>query len=294
MSNFAANLKALRAKKSLKQEDLVVLVGITSSTLSNYEVGKTEPNLDTLVNFSNSLGVSVDVLLNGDASLIAKIADGKKQGIASLNASLHASLTGRNYPEIPDGTASDVSERMLAMYNRVPSVVTVDRAGNDSITYVPLRARAGYLAGFQDPEFISTLPTYSFPGMQNATFRMWEIEGHSMIPTFDDSDIIIGRFIENLSQIRNDRVHIIVTKNDGILIKRVLNRSVTDGKLILNSDNQKDPRDYPPIVIGVEEVLEVWYGVAKFTRQMRAPGEMYNKLIDLEARLTLLEHTKRT
>ncbi|MBT1702921.1 XRE family transcriptional regulator [Chryseosolibacter indicus] len=293
MSNFASNLKILRAKKQLKQEELAVLVGITASTLSNYEVGKTEPSLDTLVNFSNALGVSIDVLLSADASLIEKIADQKKQENASPNASPSASLIGKKYYSDENKFPSQVNETMMAMESRTPYVVTVDRQGRENIAFVPAKAKAGYLTGYHDPEFISTLPTYNFPGLQNATFRMFEIEGHSMIPTFDDSDIVIGRFVENLSQIRNDRVHIIITKHDGLLIKRVLNRAVSDGKLILNSDNQKDPREYPPIVIGVEEVLEVWYAVAKFTRQMRAPGEMYNKLIDLEARLTLLEDSQR-
>lgn len=287
MNNFKEVLQSLRKEKGLNQDELATSLGISRATVSDYERGRSQPDLDTLLKTATFFGISVDQLLGSVHPFQEEKAEKKRKNV-------HLNVHPTVHPTDNLNGSTDVNERMMAMYNRVPAVVTVDRSGNDSITYVPLRARAGYLAGFQDPEFISTLPTYSFPGMQNATFRMWEIEGHSMIPTFDDSDIIIGRFIENLSQIRNDRVHIVVTKNDGILIKRVLNRSVTDGKLILNSDNQKDPRDYPPIVIGVEEVLEVWYGVAKFTRQMRAPGEMYNKLIDLEARLTLLEHSKRT
>lgn len=290
MSTFNEAISYLRRRRGLKQAEIAEKIGVSSATWSDYERGKTQPNFDVLRRISEFFKVKADDLISEkpiDAHLIQIYSDNESQ------VKHTPKRTPKHTPNY-DFNLSESSQVNEKMYSRVPSVVTVDRAGQDTIAYVPIKARAGYLAGYQDPEFISTLPTYSFPGMQNATFRMFEIDGHSMIPTFDDSDIVIGRFVENLSQIRNDRVHIIVTNNDGILIKRVINRAESDGKLILNSDNQKDPRDYPPIVLNIEEVAEVWYAVARFTRQMRAPGDMYNRLIDLEARLTLLEHSQRT
>lgn len=276
MTLFGKTLLEQRKIKGLNQDELAGFIGISRATLSDYERGKTEPDFSTLVQIAKFFGISVDEMLG---NLSGEDAGGKKREKGNLIGNRSGNLTGQMM----------VQEAAVPDYQRIPKVVTVDREGRDNIAYVPIRAKAGYLAGYADPEFIQTLPTYNFPGLQNATFRMFEIEGHSMIPTFDDTDIIIGRFVESLSSIRNDRIHVLVTKTDGILVKRVLNRVVTDGKLILNSDNQKDPRDYPPIVITADEVIEVWYGVAKFTRQMRAPGEMYNRLIDLEARLTLIE-----
>ncbi len=171
----------------------------------------------------------------------------------------------------------------------MPQVVTVDSSGDENIVLVPQRARAGYLAGYEDPEFISSLPTYRLPGMDNGTFRMFEVYGHSMIPTFHESDIIVSRFVDNLADIRDDRVHVVVTKRDGVVVKRIFNRVATDGKVILNSDNQRHAGEYPPIIVGPEDILEIWYAVAYMSRQMRAPKELYNRMIDIEARLTLLE-----
>lgn len=279
MNRLAQNLVILRQKQGLKQAEIAEKTGIKRNTWSNWENAVAQPSLDDLTSIAQFFDISLDDLITSDLENVHPMGTGRsgKKGQKS------PSKSPSNSP------SNQVLTAAFRDTERMPHVVTVDREGRENIAYVPIRAKAGYLAGHADPQFISTLPTYNFPGLQNATFRMFEIEGHSMIPTFDDTDIIIGRFVENLSTVRNDRIHVIVTKNDGILVKRVLNRVVSDGKLILNSDNQKDPRDYPPIIVNVEDVIEVWYGVAKFTRQMRPPGEMYNRLIDLEARLTLIE-----
>jgi len=279
MNFFAQNIKALRTKKGLKQAELAEKLGFPRTTWSSYESSVSQPNIDGLLVIAEFFGITVTQLLQNDLSdahLLTEEPDAKK-------------LPKSTPKRTPNRTPIQVSEPSLTTWGRVPHVITVDHQGRENIVYVPVRAKAGYLSGFADPEFVSQLPTYSLPGYSNKTFRMFEVEGHSMIPTFEDSDIVIGKFVENLAEIRNDRVHIIITKHDGLLIKRVFNRVVSDEKLILNSDNQKDPREYPPIVIAPDEVLEVWYIVGRFTRQMRPPGEVRNHLIDHEARLILLE-----
>ena len=59
--------------------------------------------------------------------------------------------------------------------------------------------------------------------------------------------------------------------------------------MILKSDNYKHRDDYPDIVCNPDDVLEIWYVTANLTHQLRPPSEMYTRLIDLEARLTLTE-----
>jgi len=92
MSIFSENLKAFRRESGLKQGEIAELVGVTSSTWSNYEVGKSEPNIESIVKISTELGVSIDSLLKADVSLIAKQLIKKKRENASLNASLSVSL----------------------------------------------------------------------------------------------------------------------------------------------------------------------------------------------------------
>lgn len=278
MGVLSDNLKLLKVKKPFKQKEIASFVGVTVSTWSNYEIGKTEPNHETLIKISKFFGIPVDELLKeGNPFEETLISKNQQKGNVKGN------LT-RN-----PNSVQGVAEPGLQGYSRVPKVVTVDSAGNDNVVMVPLRARAGYLAGYEDPEFIQTLPTYRLPGLTHGTYRMFEIYGQSMVPTYHESDIVISRFVENLNEIRDDRVYIVVTQREGVVAKRVINRAHAEGKLILNSDNQRHPGEYPPIVVNPDEVLEIWYAVAFLSRQMRKPGEIYNRLNDVESRVTLLE-----
>ncbi|NOS92487.1 MAG: LexA family transcriptional regulator [Cyclobacteriaceae bacterium] len=279
MKMIHENLKALRVKSGLKQEEIANLVGITGKNWSSYERGKTEPNIETLVKLATEFKITVDTLVQRDVSLIAKTLVQKKQENARLNVS----------PSVSPMSLDQLNEPSGEYGNRVPKVVTVDNTGRDNVAFVPVKARAGYLAGYGDPEFVETLPAYSLPGLNNGIYRMFELEGQSMVPSLYESDLVIGRFVENMREIRSDRVHVVVTKRDGVVVKRVINRIEKDGVLILNSDNQRHKEDYPPIIVRPEDILEIWYAVVFMSRQFRAPGELYNRLIDVESRLTLME-----
>jgi len=276
MSTFSQNLKALRNRIGLKQAEIAEKVGITSSTWSNYEVGKSEPNTDVIVKIASALEVSVDELLTSEsrhAHLINEPSERyKRTPKRTPNAHLKPQKTG-------------FGEGVF----RAPSVITVDSQEKENVLFVPVKAHAGYLVGYGDQEYIGSLPAYSLPGLAHGTYRMFEVLGHSMVPTFHESDVIVARWVENLLEIRDNRIYVVLTQAQGVVVKRVINRVPTEGKLILNSDNQRHAGDYPPIIIEPEQVLEICYAVAYMSRQMREPGELYNRLIDVETRLTLLE-----
>lgn len=50
---LVAQLKQGRLDKGLKQSDVTKLTGIKNTTLSNYENGITEPNIDTFCSSAN-------------------------------------------------------------------------------------------------------------------------------------------------------------------------------------------------------------------------------------------------
>lgn len=57
------NIRSARKKVKLTLKELGKMVGVSESTMSNYETGKREPDFDTLRKFSEILEVSIDYLL---------------------------------------------------------------------------------------------------------------------------------------------------------------------------------------------------------------------------------------
>src|SRR6201999_1098787 len=88
-------------------------------------------------------------------------------------------------------------------------------ATND-IQLVPVKAAAGYLAGFADPEYIDELNTFTLPMLSPGTYRAFEIVGDSMLPTPSGS-IIIGEMTGNIEDVRSNQTYIIISRNEGIV-----------------------------------------------------------------------------
>ena len=61
--DFGLRLRELREKKRLSQQQLVDWLGLTRSSISNYENNTQTPPADTLVRLADIYGVSVDYLL---------------------------------------------------------------------------------------------------------------------------------------------------------------------------------------------------------------------------------------
>jgi transcriptional regulator with XRE-family HTH domain len=121
------------------------------------------------------------------------------------------------------------------------------------ITYVPVKAAAGYLAGFADPEFIDELNTFTLPMLGAGTYRAFEIVGDSMLPTQSGS-VIVGERIEDLDNVKSSNTYIVVSRTDGIVYKRVLKNNRSKSKVTLVSDNPT----YQPYQVNAEDILEVW------------------------------------
>lgn len=60
---MAITLKAARVNKNLTQKEAAELLGISESTLLNYEKGKTFPTLPTIEKMEDLYGVSYDNII---------------------------------------------------------------------------------------------------------------------------------------------------------------------------------------------------------------------------------------
>lgn len=67
--NFSESIKQKRKDKGLTQEELAEILFVSRQTVSNWENGKTLPDIDSLILLSEALDVSIDELVKGDNGL---------------------------------------------------------------------------------------------------------------------------------------------------------------------------------------------------------------------------------
>lgn len=121
------------------------------------------------------------------------------------------------------------------------------------IPFVPVKAAAGYLAGYADSEFIDELNTFTLPMLSGGEYRAFEIIGDSMLPTPSGS-IIVGEKINDFNDLKSNTPCIVVSMQDGIVYKRVVKNNRVKNKLTLESDNPV----YAPYQINVSDIAEIW------------------------------------
>ena len=139
-------------------------------------------------------------------------------------------------------------------------------AERNLIHFVPVKAAAGYLAGYADSEFIDELNTFTLPMLSGGDYRAFEIIGDSMMPTPSGS-IIVGEKV-GAEDIKNNHPYIVVSRNEGIVYKRIVKSNKTKNKLTLVSDNPQ----YQPYQVNAEDVVELWHAqmvLSKVSQQQR-------------------------
>ena len=158
---------------------------------------------------------------------------------------------------------SDTGSNYLAK-RRQQKMMTADR---NIIHFVPVKAAAGYLAGYADSEFIDELNTFTLPMLAGGNYRAFEIIGDSMMPTPSGS-IIVGEKINTTEEVKNDQAYIVVSRHEGIVYKRIVKSNKTKNKLTLVSDNPQ----YQPYQVNTEDVVELWQAqmvISKVSQQQR-------------------------
>jgi len=228
---LSKNIRFLRQRAGMTQEALSEQLGIQRTMISAYEDGRSEPKLSGLVTLAGVFGVSMDGLISRDLS--------KDDG----------------------QTASNTPLKVLA--------ITLDKEDREGICMVSQRAAAGYLNGYSDTEFVGNLPQFHLPNLpQNRTYRAFEISGDSMLPV-QPGTIIIGAYLESLGDVKSAKTYVLVTKNEGVVYKRVFNYLTERGKFFLVSDNEM----YKPFEIDPSEVVEVWEAKAFISTEFPNPRE---------------------
>ena len=249
MFYLGRNLRYLRKQKQWTQADLAARLNVNRSLIGAYEEGRSEPRLATLVTFSELFKVTVGELLQ---------------------------------KPLENTSREQQQERLSGQYLRILPIV-VDAEGREGIPLVPQKAAAGYTQGYADMEYIEQLPTahLPLPELQHiGTQRLFQIEGESMLPLLPGT-YILGSYVENWQELKDYQCYVIITRNEGIVYKRLRNELPEKEQLWLMSDNP----DYAPYSLPAGEILEIWKAEGSIQLELpdlphlpkgRAPSETEN------------------
>lgn len=149
-------------------------------------------------------------------------------------------------------------------------------AERSNIQFVPVKAAAGYLAGYNDPEFVDELNTFTLPMLGPGEYRAFEIIGDSMLPTPSGS-VIVGEKVEDLEHVKTNMAYIVVSRTEGIVYKRIQKAPKTKSTLTLVSDNP----NYPPYTVNTDDVAEVWRAQMILSRPLEKPVWDVNQLANV-------------
>jgi len=245
---FDSNIKLLRKRKKLTQDEVAEQLSMKRSTLSGYENRVAQPGLDVLLLFSSYYKISVDTILKVD---LGKLSETQ---LRQLEHGEDVFLKGGNL-------------RILAS--------TVDKENQENIELVPVKAQAGYASGFADPEYISELQVFQLPFLsEEKKYRTFQLQGDSMLP-IPEKAWVTGEYVLDWQSIKTGEACVVLTLDNGIVFKVVENLIEKEGKVILYSLNPL----YEPYEIHVNEIREIWKFVHFISHEIPDPVLPENQLV---------------
>ncbi len=234
---FDSNIRFLRNRKKLTQDQLSIALEIKRSTLNNYENGISGPSIQSLILLSDYFHVAIDTLLRVDMSKL------RESQLYELEHGQDVFLKGSTI-------------RVLA--------TTVDRQNRDNIELVSEKAKAGYTNGFADAEFIAELPVFQLPFLSSERkYRTFQISGDSMLP-IPDGAWITGEFVQDWNTVKDNDLYVVLTLNEGLVFKQLKNELNANGCFKLISLNPS----YKPYELAATEIREIWKFVHYISREV--------------------------
>lgn len=209
MLYISDNLKWLRSKKQLTQQDAAEGMRFGIDQYKKYEYGKNIPPAESLLVISRYYHISIDLLLTVDLSKV------------------------------------NIDDLLALADNRIVLPIKVDISGDNLVEIVTHKAKAGYASGgYADYNFISELDHIHLPWLnKNEKFRTFPIDGDSM-PPHNSKSFIIGKYVEKLGDVIDGKTYVLITKQREIVYKRLNKNGKNNFKL--NSDNSfYSPYDVP-------------------------------------------------
>ena len=99
--NIGEQINNLRKQHGLSQDDFANLFNVSRQTISNWENGKSYPDLEMIIKVSDYFKISIDELLKNDVQTVKKIDNEKKAKKKQWPARCFRQILDRRNQDVP-------------------------------------------------------------------------------------------------------------------------------------------------------------------------------------------------
>lgn len=142
-----------------------------------------------------------------------------------------------------------------------------------TIQWVARNKQAEYIANFQNPGYLNSLPLFQLPNLPSGYYRAFESGEDFTYP----GSVLVGTFIRNWYDIKDGMQYVFLLRSHGLIYRNVFNQVKTSGILLLTSDNA----EIAELEIPLQDVLEVWEVKAFVSLQMPVPQPSLERVTQL-------------
>lgn len=130
-----------------------------------------------------------------------------------------------------------------------------------------------YQQRYQQPDYLSRLPTLRLPTLTAGHYRAFEADADFSAP----GALLIGQFVRNWFDIADGKLYVLLIQGQGPTCRRIFNQVKVKGTLLLTADKSA----VPSREIALKDVLEVWEVKAFVSQQLPEPGPNLDRLRQL-------------
>jgi transcriptional regulator with XRE-family HTH domain len=173
--------------------------------------------------------------------------------------------------KVVPGTKEKILKQMYneAFNNSVPEAYFNTNNGVKLVPLISIRAKAGFLSGWGDQEYIEELPKipWEVDREYKGNYVSFEVEGDSMNNS-NPSEAILDRDILLCREVQKhhwqNKIHInswdfvIAHRDLGVVVKRIIDHNLKTAKLTLHSLNEL----YEDYTVSLDEVIALFNVVA--------------------------------
>jgi transcriptional regulator with XRE-family HTH domain len=184
------------------------------------------------------------------------------QGTNMTNPIPHPDASGSGIPVFNNQYALKQEPATGFREERMPSYPTIQWVGKNQWME--------YIANYQNPAFLTHLPSFQLPNLPSGYYRAFESGTDFEYP----GALLVGSFIRNWYEIKDGSNYLFVLKNQGFLYRKAYNQVKTTGTLRLSSDVS----GFADMEASLHDVLEVWEVKAFISLQLPNPAPPMDRI----------------